>query len=67
MSKYLKLYLYGVVILLLSGVLYGGLLPSMVSANDTILVFIGIAGALVWPALVVTFVYRQFKKKFKNA
>jgi len=39
----------------------------MVSANDTILVFIGIAGALVWPALVVTFVYRQFKKKFKNA
>lgn len=67
MNKYLKLYLYGVVILLLSGVLYGGLLPSMVSANDTILVFIGIAGALVWPALVVTFVYRQFKKKFKNA
>ena len=67
MNKYVKLYLYGVVILLLSGVLYGGLLPSMVSANDTILVFIGIAGALVWPALVVTFVYRQFKKKFKNA
>lgn len=67
MNKYLKLYLYGVVILLLSGVLYGGLLPSMVSANDTILVFIGIAGALVWPALVATFVYRQFKKKFKNA
>ncbi len=67
MNKYLKLYLYGVIILLLSGVLYGGLLPSMVSANDTILVFIGIAGALVWPALVVTFVYRQFKKKFKNA
>lgn len=67
MIKYLKLYLYGVVILLLSGVLYGGLLPSMVSAQDTVLVFIGIAGALVWPALVVTFVYRQFKKKFKNA
>lgn len=67
MNKYLKLYLYGVVILLLSGVLYGGLLPSMVSAKDTVLVFIGVAGALVWPALVATFVYRQFKKKFKNA
>jgi hypothetical protein len=67
MNKYFKLYLYAVIILLVSGVLYGGLLPSMVSANDTILVFIGIAGALVWPALVVTFVYRQFKKKFKNA
>ena len=66
MNKYLKLYLYGVVILLLSGVLYGGILPSMVSAKDTILVFIGIAGALVWPALVVTFVYRQIKKKIKH-
>lgn len=67
MNKYLKLYLYAVIILLVSGGLYGGLLPSMISAQDTVLVFIGIAGALVWPALVVTFVYRQLKKKFKNA
>lgn len=67
MNKYLRLYLYGVVILVLSGILYGGILPSMVSAQDTLLVIGGIVGALVWPALVVTFVYRQFKKKFKNA
>lgn len=67
MNKYLKLYLYGVVILLLSGVLYGGLLPSLVSSKDTVMVLLGIAGGLVWPALVVTFVYRQIKKKIKHA
>jgi len=67
MNKWLRLYVYGVIILVLSGILYGGILPSMVSAQDTLLVIGGITGALVWPALVVTFVYRQFKKKFKNA
>lgn len=64
---WLRFYLYCVVLLLLSGVLYGGLLPNMVSSEDTVMVVLGIAGALVWPALVVTFVYRQIKKKIKHA
>ena len=64
---WLRFYLYCVVLLLLSGVLYGGLLPNMVSSKDTVIVVLGIAGALVWPALVVTFVYRQIKKKIKHA
>lgn len=64
---WLRFYLYCVVLLLLSGVLYGGLLPNMVSSKDTVMVLLGIAGALVWPALVVTFVYRQIKKKIKHA
>lgn len=64
---WLRFYLYCVVLLLLSGVLYGGLLPSMVSSKDTVMVVLGITGALVWPALVVTFVYRQIKKKIKHA
>lgn len=64
---WLRFYLYCVVLLLLSGVLYGGLLPNMVSSKDTVMVVLGIAGALVWPALVVTFVYRQIKKKIKHA
>lgn len=64
---WLRFYLYCVVLLLLSGVLYGGLLPNMVSSKDTVMVVLGIAGALVWPALVVTFIYRQIKKKIKHA
>lgn len=64
---WLRFYLYCVVLLLLSGVLYGGLIPNMVSSKDTVMVVLGIAGALVWPALVVTFVYRQIKKKIKHA
>lgn len=64
---WLRFYLYCVVLLLLSGILYGGLLPNMVSSKDTVMVVLGIAGALVWPALVVTFVYRQIKKKIKHA
>lgn len=64
---WLRFYLYCVVLLILSGVLYGGLLPNMVSSKDTVMVILGIAGALVWPALVVTFVYRQIKKKIKHA
>lgn len=64
---WLRFYLYCVVLLILSGVLYGGLLPNMVSSKDTVMVVLGITGALVWPALVVTFVYRQIKKKIKHA
>ncbi|HBT8924381.1 TPA: hypothetical protein MCM00_003272 [Klebsiella pneumoniae] len=64
---WLRFYLYCVVLLILSGVLYGGILPNMVSSKDTVMVVLGIAGALVWPALVVTFVYRQIKKKIKHA
>lgn len=64
---WLRFYLYCVVLLILSGVLYGGILPNLVSSNDTLLVLLGIAGALVWPALVATFVYRQIKKKIKHA
>lgn len=64
---WLRFYLYCVVLLILSGVLYGGILPNLVSSKDTLLVLVGIAGALVWPALVVTFVYRQIKKKIKHA
>lgn len=64
---WLRFYLYCVVLLILSGVLYGGILPNLVSSKDTLLVLLGITGALVWPALVVTFVYRQIKKKIKHA
>lgn len=64
---WLRFYLYCVVLLILSGVLYGGVLPNLVSSKDTLLVLLGITGALVWPALVVTFVYRQIKKKIKHA
>lgn len=64
---WLRFYLYCVVLLIISGVLYGGILPNMVSSKDTVMVVLGIAGALVWPALVVTFVYRQIKKKIKHA
>lgn len=64
---WLRFYLYCVALLIISGVLYGGILPNMVSSKDTVMVLLGIAGGLVWPALVVTFVYRQIKKKIKHA
>lgn len=63
---WLRKYLYVVVILIISGVLYGGVLPGLVSSPDTILVIIGIAVALMWPAVVVNFIYRQYKKVFKK-
>lgn len=64
---WLRFYLYCVALLIISGVLYGGILPNMVSSKDTVMVLLGIAGGLVWPTLVVTFVYRQIKKKIKHA
>lgn len=64
---WLRFYLYCVALLIISGVLYGGVLPNMVSSKNTVMVLLGIAGGLVWPALVVTFVYRQIKKKIKHA
>lgn len=60
-----KLYFKVLIALLLTGAMYGVLLPNAVSAQDSILVVIGIFGALAWPAFVVLY-FRKELRKFKK-
>lgn len=58
----LTFYIRIVIVLLITLVLYGGVLPGMVSAADTILVLCGIAAALIWPALAGTYIVKHYRK-----
>lgn len=57
-------YLRVVVALIIAMVLYGGLLPHLVSAKDTILVLIGIASALIYPAFAGKYLLKHYRKTF---
>ncbi len=59
---WLRVYLQAVLAVIISFFLYGGLLPRMVSAPDTLLVLAGFALALIWPALLVWFFRKRVRK-----
>lgn len=59
---WIRLYLYVVLALILTGILYVGILPSMVSSSFTLSVIVGIAAVVVWPALVVWFFTKRVRK-----
>ncbi len=59
---WLRVYLQAVLAVIISLFLYGGLLPRMVSAPDTLLVLAGFALALIWPALLVWFFRKRVRK-----
>lgn len=58
----LTFYLRIVVVFMITLVLYGGVLPSMVSEPDTVLVLCGIAAALIWPALAGKYLFKHYRK-----
>ena len=62
---WLRLYLMALVAVILSLLLYVGLLPTMVSARDSLAVVGGIFIALAWPAFVIIFFYKRVRKLFK--
>lgn len=64
---WLRLYLMALVAIVISLVLYVGLLPKMVSARDSLAVVGGIFIALAWPAFVVMFFRKRVRKLFKCA
>lgn len=58
----LSFYIRIIFVLMITFVLYGGVLPNMVSAPDTVSVLLGIALALLWPALAVSYMIKHFRK-----
>ena len=53
------------VAIVISLVLYVGLLPKMVSAQDSLAVLAGIFIALAWPAFLVLFFRKRVRKLLK--
>lgn len=58
----LTFYIRIVLIFMITLVLYGGVLPGMVSEADTVSVLCAIAGALIWPALAATYIVKHYRK-----
>ncbi len=64
-TLWVRLYIYAVLCLIVSLVLYVWLLPNMISSNSTILVLLGVLLALIYPALAVVF-FREKTRKLIN-
>ncbi|MFT2588056.1 hypothetical protein, partial [Escherichia coli] len=65
-TLWVRLYIYAVLCLIVSLVLYVWLLPNMISSNSTILVLLGVLLALIYPAFAVVF-FREKTRKLINA
>lgn len=61
-TLWVRLYIYAVLCLIVSLVLYVWLLPNMISSNSTILVLLGVLLALIYPAFAVVF----FREKIRE-
>lgn len=64
-TLWVRLYIYVVLCLIVSLVLYVWLLPNMISSNSTILVLLGVLLALIYPAFAVVF-FREKTRKLIN-
>lgn len=64
-TLWVRLYIYAVLCLIVSLVLYVWLLPNMISSNSTILVLLGVLLALIYPAFAVVF-FREKTRKLIN-
>ena len=64
-TLWVRLYIYVVLCLIVSLVLYVWLLPNMISSNSTILVLLGVLLALIYPAFAVVF-FREKNRKLIN-
>lgn len=62
---WVRLYIYVVLCLIVSLVLYVWLLPNMISSDSTILVLLGVLLALIYPAFAVVF-FREKTRKLIN-
>lgn len=61
-TLWVRLYIYVVLCLIVSLVLYVWLLPNMISSDSTILVLLGVLLALIYPAFAVVF----FREKIRE-
>ncbi len=64
-TLWVRLYIYVVLCLIVSLVLYVWLLPNMISSDSTILVLLGVLLALIYPALAGVF-FREKTRKLIN-
>ncbi len=64
-TLWVRLYIYAVLCLIVSLVLYVWLLPNMISSDSTILVLLGVLLALIYPAFAVVF-FREKTRKLIN-
>lgn len=64
-TLWVRLYIYVVLCLIVSLVLYVWLLPNMISSDSTILVLLGVLLALIYPAFAVVF-FRKKSRKLIN-
>lgn len=58
-TLWVRLYIYVVLCLIVSLVLYVWLLPNMISSDSTILVLLGVLLALIYPAFAVVFFVKK--------
>ncbi|AUV59095.1 hypothetical protein vec25_19 [Escherichia phage VEc25] len=65
MFKFLDL-IWAVILLVATGFVYGFLLPSMMSALDSIIVVMGLIVCIVWPLIVGRIVYLTVKKRMRR-
>lgn len=61
-TLWVRLYIYVVLCLIVSLVLYVWLLPNMISSDSTILVLLGVLLALIYPAFAVVFFAKKSRK-----
>lgn len=59
----MKIYLTAVLALLITGAMYGAILPSLVSAQDSIAVIAGIVLFCLYPLGLYAVIKKIFKKK----
>lgn len=64
-TLWVRLYIYVVLCLIVSLVLYVWLLPNMISSDSTILVLLGVLLALIYPAFAIVF-FREKTRKLIN-
>lgn len=64
-TLWVRLYIYVVLCLIVSLVLYVWLLPNMISSDSTILVLLGVLLALIYPAFAVVF-FREKTRRLIN-
>lgn len=64
-TLWVRLYIYVVLCLIVSLVMYVWLLPNMISSDSTILVLLGVLLALIYPAFAVVF-FREKTRKLIN-
>lgn len=65
MKRYRGLFLYSLVLFIITLALYGQVIPPAISSKDNVLVYVGLAVAIGWPFVLIYILYEKYKKVSK--